>query len=103
MESVLSGELLLDNDCLRINDGYSNYLIIWPPGFSMRTEGEEIQVIDSNGKVVARVGDNIYVSGGEFPGEKAREYIEESIVGKPLPAGCPGPYWIVGAIVKTVY
>src|SRR3989304_7519193 len=57
MLAELQGKLVLENGCLRVDDGYSNYLIIWPHGFSMRTEGEEIQVLDSNRRVVARVGD----------------------------------------------
>ena len=97
MNGEFEGKLVLDNGCLRVD----KYLIIWPHGFSLRTEGEEIQVIDSNGQVVARVGDEIYVGGGELPAEEAR-FIEESITGQPLPDNCTGPYWIVGETVKTV-
>lgn len=104
MEALLEGVRLEldDNGCLRVKYFDDNYLLIWPHGFSIRTEGEEIQVIDDNGQVVACVGDKINVGGGEFPGEKAREYIEESIVEQPLPDDCPGPYWIVGETVETV-
>ena len=98
MESLMEGVLETDdNGCLRVD----NYLIIWPHGFSLRTEGEGIQVIDSNGQVVARVGDKITLGGGEFPGEKAREQIEEFIIEQPLPDDYQGPYWIVGETVKT--
>jgi len=104
MEALLEGVRLEldDNGCLRVKYFDDNYLLIWPHGFSMRIKGEEIQVIDDSGQVVACVGDKINVGGGEFPGEKAREYIEESIVEQPLPDDCPGPYWIVGETVKTV-
>ena len=100
MNGEFEGKLVLDNGCLRVD----KYLIIWPHGFSLRTEGEEIQVIDSNGQVVARVGDEIYVGGGEvaIPEEEAKELVEESIIGQPLPDNCTGPYWIVGETVKTV-
>jgi hypothetical protein len=103
MTAELEGRLEMDdNGCLRVKYFDDNYLLIWPHGFSMRTEGEEIQVIDSNGQVVACVGDKIYIGGGETPGEKAREFIEESIVEQPLPDDCTGPYWIVGGTVETV-
>lgn len=94
MASELKGKLVLDNGCLRVD----KYLLIWPHGFSLRTEGEEILIIDSNGQVFARVGDEIYVGGGEvaIPEEEAKEFIEESITGQPLPDNCTGPYWIVG-------
>jgi len=104
MTGEFEGKLVLDNGCLRVKhfDYSYSYLLIWPHGFSLRTEGEEIQVIDSNGQIVARVGDEIYVGGGETPGEKAREHIEESIVEQPLPDDCLGPYWIVGGTVEIV-
>ena len=105
MESLGGGKLELDNGCLRMD----KYLLIWPHGFSLRTEGEEILVIDDGGQVVARVGDKITVGGGEItdssfnvPGKTAKEFIEESIIGQPLPDDCTGPYWIVGETVKTV-
>jgi len=97
MDSLLEGRLELDdNGCLRVNDNFSNYLIIWPYGFSLRTEGEEIQIIDEKGQIFARVGDVIKIGGGEIPGEEARELIEESIVEQPLPDDCQGPYWVTG-------
>ncbi len=97
MDSLLEGILELDNnDCLRVDGS----LIIWPYDFSLRIEGQEIQVIDSNGQIFARVGDKITLGGGEIPGTRAKELIEDFIVGKPLPDACPGPYWVVGSVIK---
>lgn len=103
MLAELQGKLVSENDCLRVDDGYSNYLIIWPHGFSMRTEGEEIQVLDSNRQVVARVGDYIYVSGGAFEGEQMEEHVEKNVLGLQLPDDCQGPYWIVGDTVEVMH
>ena len=75
MDSFLEGRLEVENDCLRVSDNYSNYLIIWPHGFSRRTKNQEIQIIDSNGQIVARVGDKITISGGEIPGERAKKIV----------------------------
>lgn len=100
MEALLEGKLVLDNGCLRVKYFDDNYLLIWPYGFSLRTKGKEIQVVDSDGQVVARVGDKITVGGGEVPGEGVKEFIEESITGQPLPDNCTGPYWIVGVVVN---
>ena len=94
----LEGKLVLDNGCLRVD----KYLLIWPHGFSLRTEGEEILVIDSNGQVVARVGDIINVGGGEVTAEGAREFIGKSFTVQPLPDNCTGPYFFVADTVKTV-
>lgn len=106
MEALLEGVILeMDNNgCLRVKCFDDNYLLIWPHGFSMRTEGEEIQVIDSNGQIVACVGDIVNVSGGEVAVEEAeaRELID-TIAEHPLPDDCQGPYWIVGEMVEVVY
>ena len=99
MEALLEGRLELDNGYLRVKYFDDNYLLIWPHGFSLRTEGEEIQVIDSNGQVFACVGDKIRVGGGEKTGEKAKEFIEKYIVEQPLPDDCLGPYWVIGEVV----
>jgi hypothetical protein len=91
MLAELHGEVVLDNGYLRVAD----YLLIWPYGFSLHTEGEEIQVIDGNGQVVGRVGDQIDVGGGESTVEIVEKYI-----GQLLPDDCVGPYWIVSVVVN---
>jgi len=90
----LQGELELDDGYLRVKYFDDNYLLIWPHGFSLRTEGKEIQVIDSDGQLVARVGERIKVGGGEVPAEIVEKYI-----GQPLPDNCTGPYWIVSEVI----
>lgn len=57
-----------------------------------------IQTIDNTGKPIARVGDNIKLSGGggEMPSEIIANYSTE------LPsARCSGPYWIVGEVLTN--
>jgi hypothetical protein len=103
MLAELQGKLVLENGCLRVDNGYSNYLIIWPYGFSIGTDASKIKVIDSNGQVVACVGDYIYVSGGAFEGEQMEEHVEKNVIGQPLPDNCVGPYWIVGDTVEVIY
>ena len=100
MLAELQGKLVLENGCLRIIDDYNtSYLIIWPYGFSLRRDGEEIQIINDRGQIVAHVGDYIYVSGGE---QKAREHIEKDVVKQQLPDDCQGPYWIVGEFISVI-
>ncbi len=101
MDALLEGRLELDNGYLRVKYVDNNYLLIWPHGFSLRIEGEEIQVIDSNGQVFARVGDIIKVGGGEAPSGKEKEYLEKYFVEQPLPDDCQGPYWIIGQVVYS--
>lgn len=92
MDALLVGELILVDGCLRLNDSDGNsFLLIWPRGFSMRKEKNIIQVVDNTGQLVAQVGDNLEISGGEIPAEYIAEYLAQS-----LPGDCSGPYWIVG-------
>jgi len=83
-------ELIIKDGCLRAG----GYLLIWPYGFSLSVDNGTFHVIDSTGKIVARVGDKIKVGGGadETPdGRVARGYSAQ------LPSErCSGPYYIVG-------
>lgn len=65
------GELMLVGDCLRlshIDPSETDYtpegaLIIWPAGFRLNDDGALVQVINTDGIIAARVGDNVRVSG----------------------------------------
>jgi hypothetical protein len=101
MTALLEGELVLEDGCLRVNydDDYDNYLLVWPYGFSLSTEGDVIQVIDDTGQPIARVGDRVKIGGGECikPCEHIAKYSAE------LPSSrCSGPYWIVGVVGEVI-
>ena len=65
------GELMLVNGCLRLSHmdpSHSEYtpegaLIIWPARFRLNRNATPAQIINVNGLVVARVGDNARISG----------------------------------------
>lgn len=95
MTADLSGNLELVDGWLRAESGNSSYLLIWPYGFSVRGEGEEIQVLDGDGRVVAIEGEAIKVGGGESTLE-----IVEMYIGKLLPDDGDGPYWIVSEVIN---
>lgn len=97
LDALITGELVITNGCLRVNDTYGeSVLLIWPPGFSTHPEQESIQVLDSTGKRVASVGDWVEVGGGEVPTPTYLGLID------PLPKNCPGPYWLVGEYIKKI-
>lgn len=100
MEADLIGELVVVEGCLRVNSRYSDtsYLLVWPPDFTLNTENDAIQILNGAGQIVARVGDEVRISGGEI---RSVEFLDERVRQK-LPAGCPGPYWIVGDEVSPV-
>ena len=95
MEALLVGELVLVDDCLRVDE----YLLVWPPSFSVSTEDGVIWIIDDNGQPIMRVGDKVKVGGGggEMPSEHIAKYSAE------LPSDrCSGPYWIVGEVITKI-
>ena len=97
MTSLAEGKLVLDNGYLRLKGFFGKGdLLIWSYGFSLCTEGKKIQIIDSDGQVVARVGDRIKVGGGQVPAEIVEKYI-----GQPLPDDCKGPYWIISRVIDN--
>lgn len=92
MAALLEGELVQINGCLRVN----NYLLVWPYGFSVSTNGEVIQINNNTGKPIALVGDKVRVGGGEMPGDYIANFSVE------LPSSrCSGPYWIVGDVITS--
>ena len=97
MTALLIGELVQVTGCLRVNANHSDtsYLPVWPPDFTLSVEDNIIQVLDREGQVVARVGEEVYMDGGEIGSVVfLAEGVRES-----LPSDCPGPYWIVGDTV----
>jgi hypothetical protein len=97
MAAELIGELALVDGCLRVQSIYgdASYLAVWPPDYALRAEGDEVQVIDESGQVVARAGQEVYADGGEGAAESMAECVRRQ-----LPVPCVGPYWIVGAEVR---
>jgi len=97
MEAQLIGDLLLVDGCLRVKDLYSgdSILPIWPPEFTLGAENDGIQVLDGDGQVVARVGEEVYMGGGEVSSPSLPDCVRQQ-----LPAECSGPYWIVGMGVR---
>lgn len=92
MTALLEGELVIVNGCFYVD----NYLLVWPHGFSINTDGEVIQIIDDADKAIARVGDKVKLGGGG--GEMSNEHIAQYSAELPSDR-CSGPYWIVEEVV----
>ena len=97
VEAQLIGDLRLVDGCLRVKDIYSgdSILPIWPPEFTLRAENDQLQVLDGDDQVVARVGEEVYMGGGEVSSPSLPDCVRQQ-----LPAECSGPYWIVGMGVR---
>ncbi len=87
MMALATGRLVLEGECLRLEGGT---LPIWPPGFTLRVEGEQVLVLDGGGKVAARAGEEVCLGGG-YSG------ITDEWVLQQIPAACRSDYWIVGS------
>jgi hypothetical protein len=101
MEALLFGNLTVVDKCIWVitEDGepINIYLIIWPPNFTLNSGTDPAQIIDDNGNVVASIGDDVRLSGGEH-----RRLLDPS-VSETLPPSClGGPYWIVGEEISTI-
>jgi hypothetical protein len=97
MAAELVGELVLEDGCLRIESIYGDgsYLTIWLPEFKIIFDGGVPVVLDGEGVVVGKVGEEIYMGGGE-----GREQSMLACVRTQLPPTCGGPYWLVGEGVR---
>ena len=89
----LAGRLALREGCLRVEVGSNNtanpgvsWWLIWPSGFNFQTHLGTVQVVDGQGRIVARVGDHIRLSRTAF-GSGLRKGLSED---------CAVPYFLVG-------
>jgi hypothetical protein len=96
MEAELAGTLYLDPEggCLRVRSLSGEELLpIWPPEFTLRAEGEGVLVVDGQGQVAARAGQEVYMGGGYVP-------VSDEYVLAQIPQACRGAYFVVGCEVR---
>jgi len=86
--------LTMVDGCLRIGDDEASNLVVWPPDFEVSIENDIIRVLYDDHDVEVRLGQVVRLSGGEV---KSLEAFDERTRQR-VPAGCPGPYWLVGGI-----
>jgi hypothetical protein len=68
MAALLDGVLIADprwGVAVQVASGGPIHKVIWPNGFTARTEGGRLALLDRDGHVVAHTGDRVQVSGGE--------------------------------------
>ena len=92
-----SGELAVDGEgCLRMKadaDG-AGYVPLWPADFEL-DGGVPMQVLNENGRVVARVGEEVVMGGGSVGRETLQENeVLDERTKRTLFERCPGPYFL---------
>ena len=98
--ALLEGKLILDEGCLSIQsvDGGARYAAIWPFEFDFSAESGNVEILNGDDQIVARVGNQLRVSGGELPNMSQEEF-EQNYLGA---FQCSGPYWLVNSDVKVL-
>lgn len=97
LEAKFTGELILENGCLRVKDfDGKSVLLIWRPGFSIKAVEGNVQIFDNQNQVAASVGDFVEVGGGFTTSPELYGLTE------PLSEDCPGSYWLVGESIKKI-
>ena len=103
MMAETSGELVLDDEgCLRVKTTPRDpgATPVWPAGFELEKSAGEVSVLDQEGRIVARVGEEVYMGGGEIPRDEID--LADERMRRELFERCPGDYWIVGSEVKML-
>lgn len=104
-----AGKLVLDDKgCLRMlpgEDPETGWVPVWPPYLEPKTGGEEVRIVDrSNARTVGKVGEEIFMSGGDISKEALRENrILDEETWRELFERCPPgySYFIVGGGVRV--
>ena len=89
MTVLMVGELTLKDGYLRVGDS----LIIWQPGYFMSNNNGTIEILDRDGKVVGRVGEEIVMGGGNIG---PVNNVDNSQLTEPLPSDIEGPIFLQG-------
>lgn len=95
MDALFEGDVVLDDvGCLRL-DAPDRHTVVWPVGFSLEVDGDDLTVRDAEGRTVGSIGGTFRLGGGEV------ERLHEGIAMAPsdktkAEERCPGRYWIVG-------
>ena len=100
-ELVLNGKCLEVDDVIRVSDRsdvLGPVLLIWPGTFEVSIEDGVGKIVDSTGRVVARVGDKVQFDSFEVTYDQA---LEHGGLREITPA-CGAPYWAVGEELRVV-
>jgi hypothetical protein len=96
MAALLVGELVVMDGCLRVQveNSPESHLIFWQTDYFLNDNEGQLEILNRESDVVARVGEPIQLGGGEIPAP-----VDDDQLQAPLPAACTGPYWLMGEIV----
>jgi hypothetical protein len=100
MEALLIARLEVRDGCLlAFQEGSEEPItIVWQSDYFLNNNEGSIEIFDRAGNVVARVGDTIYLGGGEI------RDIEDDQLQAPMPEHCSSsPLWLMGEFLPEEY
>ena len=99
MDALLIGELVVEDGCLRVQDSYTeeHTLVIWQADYYLTDNAGILEILDEAGTVRARVGEIVYMGGGE------QRAVDDAELRQPIPDECGGPYWRMGEFLPEEY
>lgn len=100
------GTLIVKDRCIYMAPSGGGGVVVWPYGYSLRREDGEIVVLNGRDEVVAKVGDEVRMGGGQITKEEAgltpeaaRRAFEEQRGELGVPDRCRGPLWVSSGVV----
>ena len=95
-EELQSGELVRDAEgCLRVRYKGGSVVPLWPPDLESSVRGDEVSVVDGEGRTVGRVEAEISMGGGGIRAEALTEDVLDPRTKRELLERCPGAYFLV--------
>jgi hypothetical protein len=98
-QARMQGKLIIENNYFKVHHDFEpdgnevgTFLIIWPFGYSLKIQNNQIQILNSS-HIMASVGDHVFSGGGIVNRD-----ISEKYLGQSLPADCQGPYWLASEL-----
>lgn len=66
MTSSTNGDLVSDPvaGTALVEENGARYIVVWPYGWTGRSSGSEVEVLDKSGSVVVRTGNKVFLPGG---------------------------------------
>ena len=94
--ALAAGRLVLDDEgCIRMKPLPQDpgFVPIWPSDYELDIEGDKIQILNGEGKVVAQIGEEVSMGGGQVDVQRS---LVAARTARELRERCPGGgYWVV--------
>lgn len=94
MDALFEGAVEEDDaGCLRL-DSPDDATVVWPRGWGYDRQGATVRILNADGQLVARIGEQMSLGGGEvdtLPAAMGFTQADRDLAEN----HCPGRYWIV--------